>query len=215
MTKPNYLNKVEVKHMTLYSAVVWELPANHWAAQAEEFHTSWCLGLLFGPENGGSTFLWNIGELLPDYIVSHLGRLLVIITANFKSSKEGTASPPFKFVFRDSGESKTKEWIHVIVSLPWPTLKSQVPCCFNPDTSFKFALFLKRNLNAWLWTFYGSAKNNGACPASAVIWWVLFVTFWCMVLSIHLVIQVSAAWLFMRAITLLSRCLGNLQQALK
>jgi hypothetical protein len=26
------------------------------------------------------------------------------------------------------------------------------------------------------WTFYGSTKNNGACPASAVIWWVLFAS---------------------------------------
>jgi hypothetical protein len=132
--------------------------------------------------------------------------VLVIITANFKSSMEGTASPPFKLAFRDSGESETEEWIHVTVSLPWPTQKSLVPCCFNPDTTFKFALFLKRNLNAWLWTFYGNTKNNEACPASAVIWWVLFVTLWCMGLFILLVIQVSAAWLFMRNITLF--CLG-------
>jgi hypothetical protein len=64
--------------------------------------------------------------------------------------------------------------------------------------------------------FYGSAKNNGACPASAVIWWVLFVSFWCMGLSILLNNpSLSSLALHEEYHILLSGCLGNLQQALK
>jgi hypothetical protein len=36
--------------------------------------TGYLLGLLFDPEYGGSTFLRNIGELLPHYAPSHLRR---------------------------------------------------------------------------------------------------------------------------------------------
>jgi hypothetical protein len=32
---------------------------------------SYLLSLLFGRQNGGSVFLWNVGELLSDYIASH------------------------------------------------------------------------------------------------------------------------------------------------
>jgi hypothetical protein len=40
--------------------------------------------------------------------------------------------------------------------------------------SFKFALFLKRNFSAWMWTFYRDARNvcirAGTIPASAMVW---------------------------------------------
>jgi hypothetical protein len=39
--------------------------------QAGSHSASWLLGLLLDPEDGGSTFLRNVGKLLPDYITSH------------------------------------------------------------------------------------------------------------------------------------------------
>jgi hypothetical protein len=37
-------------------------------------HAGYMLGLLFYPEDGGSTILQNPGELLPEYLALHLWR---------------------------------------------------------------------------------------------------------------------------------------------
>jgi hypothetical protein len=52
------------------------------------------LGLLFYPDDGGSAFLRNIGELLPDYTVSHpIRQVLFMFTA------ERTSPPTYFCLF--------------------------------------------------------------------------------------------------------------------
>jgi hypothetical protein len=66
--------KVSEEHTaSIFRAEEWAKQANKRATSLE--FTAFCLlvcllGLLFGPEDGGSTFLWNVGELVSDFTVS-------------------------------------------------------------------------------------------------------------------------------------------------
>jgi hypothetical protein len=157
--------------------------------------------------------------------------VLVIVTANIKSSIEETASPPFKLMCRDSGIQKPKSEYTLQFIFPAPTdhwtatRKWTYALCAgplkNPECHVVLTLILVPGLccfwkGTWMWAFYGSAKNSGACPASAVIW----VGFVCDLLVYGLVNSagnpsLNSLTAQVKHHTLLSGCLGNLRQALK
>jgi hypothetical protein len=63
--------RMRVWRPTTLLATFHGLTLSIWNPQSKIADLACLLGLLFDPEGGGNTFVWNAVELLPDYSASH------------------------------------------------------------------------------------------------------------------------------------------------
>jgi hypothetical protein len=68
------------------------------------------LGLIFDPEHGGSSFLRNVCKLLLDYVISHLDRRPITVSAVRKS---------YSMKNNNGFERRHVIFVHTLVTVKW------------------------------------------------------------------------------------------------